>query len=131
VDLPPQPVADGSDPKRSGCAPDGVTIDSTSLFFPGTRLAGSVELRFSPSCSVAWVRFVPAPTGRALGDTVTVETVRPSDGARLPFTISYGDEAVYGDILLTTKGCVLARASIVTGGQTSPTAATRCKTGPS
>lgn len=127
---PAQPVADGSDPKRSGCAADATTIATASLIFPARRLAGTVELRYSPSCSAAWTRFVPAPTGRGPGDTVTVVTVRPADAIRLPFTITYGDGAVYGDILLTGPGCVRAAASIVNNGKASPEVSTRCLAGP-
>ena len=128
--LPPQPVTDGMDPKRSGCAPDGVTIDSVPLIFPAQRLAGTVELRYSPHCSVAWTRFVPAPTGRGAGDTVTVEVLRPADGVRIPFTITYGDDAVFSDVLLVGHGCVVARAWVVTEGQQSPPVDSACLSGP-
>lgn len=130
VALAPQPAQDGADPKRSGCASDAVTIDSASLVFPAHRLAGTVELRYSPHCAAAWTRFVPAPTGRGPDDTVTVVISRPSDAVRLPFTITYGDEAVFSDILITSKSCVVATASITNNGKQSPAASTGCRTGP-
>lgn len=125
------PVVDGADPERSGCAADGVTIDSQPLIFPRGRLAGTVELRYSAHCRVGWTRFTPAPaSGRGAGDTVTVVVVRPTDGARQRFTITYGDLAVYGNILSTERGCVRAEAFVTTGGGTSPVTATGCHTGP-
>src|SRR5215475_5539142 len=85
-------VVDGADPKQTGCAADAVTLDSRGLVYPKGRLAGTVELRYSPRCHMGWTRFSPAPaTGRGPGDTVTVEIVRPADGVRLPFTMTYGD----------------------------------------
>lgn len=127
--LPAQPVTDGVDPKRSGCGQDGVSLDSVPLIFPADRLAGTVELRYSPRCRVAWTRFVPAPTGRGAGDTVTVAIARPSDSVEIPFTITYGDEAVWSDVLRTSVGCVQAKAWVVSNGQRSPAAVTGCRTG--
>jgi Helix-turn-helix domain/Protein of unknown function (DUF2690) len=130
VDLPSQPAVDGADPKNSGCAADGITIDSARIIYPDDRLAGTIELRYSPHCAAGWGRFVPAPTGRGPDDTVTIAISRPADRIRLPYTISYGDQAAYGDILHTAPGCIIASASVVSGGTRSPEVATACLSGP-
>ena len=57
-----QPVADNSDPEKTGCAADlNVTdLDSVDIETVANNLLGVAELRYSPKCQVAWGRFEPS-----------------------------------------------------------------------
>lgn len=98
----PQPVADHSDPYRAECVTDAVTVDAVQMMFPDLRGAGSVELRVSPSCHVAWARFLPVAALDYLeAVVVTVIAERPGTGTALPFRVDAPHGEVWSDILLT------------------------------
>jgi len=104
-------VADGADPKDSGCAldPEVTTLDSAEVDYDG-RPTGMVELRYSPLCGVAWPRFEPFPKADIpKSSTVHVDVVRPQDhNLRLPFQAPYTGVAVYGNVVSSTQRCVFA-----------------------
>jgi hypothetical protein len=122
-----EPIRDGSDPNRAGCGPDAVTMASTAVKFPASVTAGTIELRYSPHCGAAWARFTPAPTwSPGPGVTVTIFAIRPADQATRQFTAEFGGLTLFGDMLLTAKGCIAAEATVTAGSQTSPMATTPC-----
>ncbi len=128
---PDQPVADGSDPKRSHCDRDVQTLDAADAVLASGVVAGDVELRYSPECRAAWARFTPTPSLPVRPTIlVTVTTVRPADGLHRPFTVSQGGLAVIGDILLVAKGCVQAQVVLAEQGRQLATASTKCLTSP-
>jgi transcriptional regulator with XRE-family HTH domain len=112
---PPQPVADGSDPDRAGCV-DAITMHARKLAMTEYRLIGQIELRYSARRHAAWARFagVPALDHMAAHRPVDilVEAVREPDGARTSFRHEYCFDVHWGDILLTGRGCIHARAVI-------------------
>ncbi|MDG4766024.1 DUF2690 domain-containing protein [Solwaraspora sp. WMMD406] len=114
VVAPVSAVADGADPKDSGCAldPDVVSVDQveTSL---GRQALGVIELRYSPMCGVAWPRFLPYAVERIpYGTRLHVDVVRPADGARAEFIAEYAGTGTFGNVLHSTRDCVQAEVRI-------------------
>jgi transcriptional regulator with XRE-family HTH domain len=89
---------------------------------------GTVSLRFSPSCGLAWTRFIPAQAVTPGASGVELSVHRVDDGAvtvlRLPQVV--GAES---DPLLTVPGCVYAQVSVPFADGTVATARTSCRTG--
>jgi transcriptional regulator with XRE-family HTH domain len=112
----PQPVADGSDPERAGCHLDAITVHARKLAMTEHRLIGQVELRYSAGRHAAWARFagVPALDHKAVQRSVDilVEAVREPDCARTSFRHEYCFDVHWGDLLLTGRGCIYARAVV-------------------
>lgn len=128
---PDQPVADGSDPKRAHCDTDVTTLAAATATLTGGVVAGDIELRYSPGCDSAWARFTPTPSLPADPTIlVTVVTERPADDKRRPFTVSNGGLAIFGDMLLLSKGCVAAQVVLRQNDQQLGEATTDCRTGP-
>lgn len=126
---PDQPAEDGSDPKQALCQSDATTLDAKELALPGRTVIGSVELRYSPHCRAAWARFVGTPALDHMQHiVVSVEADRPSDHRSLPFSMDYPYDTVWSDILLTSRGCVLARATVTVGTTRSIAGETYCLT---
>jgi transcriptional regulator with XRE-family HTH domain len=112
---PPQPVADGSDPGRAGCQ-DAMTMHARKLAMTEYRLIGQIELRYSARQHAAWARFAGVPAldhlaGQRSVD-ILVEAVREPDGARTSFRHEYCFDVHWGDLLLTGRGCIYAKAVI-------------------
>lgn len=121
------PIADGSDPTRAGCGPDAVTMATVRVHFPIDQLSGEVELRYSPHCRAAWGRFEPADGWHpGTGMMVTVWTIRPADQANQSYSVTFGGEAIIGNLLMTAPGCVAAEVTMVQGVISSPVATTTC-----
>jgi hypothetical protein len=128
--VPSVAVADGADPKDSGCAldPAVVTLDSTEVDLYG-QPAGLNELRYSPRCGVAWPRFDPFPKAAIpTGAVIHVDVVRPAaNNLRLPFQARYVGAPVYGNVMRSTEQCVFAAASIQTASTGAvPESRTHC-----
>lgn len=121
------PVADGADPGRAGCNADAVTMAATRVHFPVSQLSGQIELRYSPHCHAAWARFEPNPGWNpGPGTMVTVWTLRPADEATQTYSVEFGGESVFGNMLMTAPGCIEAEATMARGQATAPIAETPC-----
>jgi Helix-turn-helix domain/Protein of unknown function (DUF2690) len=127
----PEPVADCSDPKQSGCGTGAVTLASVPVHVPADQDSGELELRYSASCRSAWARFSPAVGWQpGQGMQITVTTLRPADSRMATYTVTYGGPAIIGDMLLTGRGCVLAEVQMRRGTSWSPLASTDCLSAP-
>jgi hypothetical protein len=122
-------IADGADPKDSGCAldPAVVTLDSAEVDFNG-QPAGLDELRYSPHCGMAWARFESFPKAQIpAGIVIHVDVVRPDDhNLRFPFQAKYVGAPVYGNVALSTAKCVFAASWIEASGKRVPESKTHC-----
>jgi Protein of unknown function (DUF2690) len=138
--IPTASVGDGSDPVESGCTAGAVTVAhsavrlATAAIIAGTHrpagtAVGLVELRYSPRCHAAWVRATPSNgyNVASLG-SVTVTITRPGDGTYSSFRVEEMT-LVYGDLMLTTGGCLTAAAEFrfAAGGRAA--ALTPCAVG--
>ena len=122
----PDSTWDGNDPKAAGCADDAVSLDAEPVRLPGDVQIGTANLRYSPRCAAAWAKFEPLPQPSSLGQVVVViEAVRPADGIRT--VLHYpAFEQVYGDLLLTRRGCVRASATVNLPDGRTATGVTDC-----
>jgi transcriptional regulator with XRE-family HTH domain len=122
-------VADGADPKDSGCAldPNVVTLDSAEVDYQGMP-AGLAELRYSPQCGVGWSRFEPFPQATIPTNAIIhVDVIRPAaHDLRLPFQARYVGAPVYGNVMRSTEQCIYAAASIEVAGVGLPESRTHC-----
>ncbi len=112
-----QPVTDNGDPERTRCAFDpGVrTLDSVEINTAQENLLGFAELRYAPSCQVAWGRFVPSSRMTYLnkGATVSVTARRPATATTgVPYRVAFDGQAAFGNILRTQRGCVEVTVTI-------------------
>jgi hypothetical protein len=107
---------------------DTATLTTQPRAGQASLTVGTVSLRFSPSCGLAWTRFVPAQVVTPGAAGVELSVHRVNDGAvtvlRLPQVV--GAES---DPLLTVPGCVYAQASVPFADGTVATARTNCRTG--
>jgi hypothetical protein len=123
-------IADGADPKRSGCAADPagiVTLDSVEVHTAKQELLGAAELRHAPTYRAAWGRFVPSNRLLYLraDATITVVAARPATATTgHPYTTAFDGQDVYGSILLAEHGGVRITVTVdsVTGGGSATTA---------
>ena len=131
-------LADGVDPKQAACDLDAINLGSAALRLPEAavvdhhRIAagtviGYVRFRYSPRCRAAWTRLDPlAMVAKPGAGYVNINAVRPSDGyGGTPFRSNLVQQ-VYGNIVLTDPGCVVAKASITLANGPTARAATRC-----
>jgi hypothetical protein len=84
-----------------------------------------VELRYSPSCRVAWTRYTPTPN-IAPTSTVVIVADRPQPIGNTAATFVVRDGAVYSDVLLIGSGCVMASAAVSVDGRQVATAQAPC-----
>jgi hypothetical protein len=108
-------ITENTDPQDTGC--DQGTVDTIAIahvYGPDRFFIGYIWLRYAPACQAVWARFQPATTDMAElpGATVTIEALRPSDNVALTYKTPYLGAFVYGNMLLTTHGCILAEATI-------------------
>jgi hypothetical protein len=107
---------------------DSATVATEPRAGRASLTIGTVSLRFSPSCGLAWTRFVPAHDVTPGAAGVELSVHRVDDGAvtmlRLPQVV--GAES---DPLLTVPGCVYAQVSVPFADGTVATARTSCRTG--
>jgi len=110
-----EPVVDGADPKRSGCAFDQAvtTLDSIELNNSENHFLGVIELRHSPACRVAWGRFTPSEGMSYLKDpSVAIIARRPATGTNKPYETHFDGQAIFGNILLEDEGCIEVTVTI-------------------
>jgi hypothetical protein len=121
------PIADDKDPKKTRCSydPAVITIDRVEVNTADEHYLGEAELRHSPRCRAAWGRFTPSPGMAYLKNaTVSIAARRPSTDTRgIPYTTRFDGQAVFGNILTETQGCVLISVAVTasTGGGTATT----------
>jgi hypothetical protein len=126
-------VEDGKDPSVTGCAADGVTVDSVNVYDPPEHLVGVLQLRSSPRCGTSWPRFMPT-SALATTPKITLEldVYRPADGGSAKFRVTYDGLAAYGNMLLSSHQCVYAQVTLIRQGQSSlPPVQTGCRKSPS
>jgi transcriptional regulator with XRE-family HTH domain len=114
----------------SSCDTSAVILGTAALAVPGPRSgpAGTVALRYSPSCGLAWARFIPAASVVAGGGRVVLSAHRVADGASSTLPLAQ-IVAAESDPLLTVPGCVYAEASVVFADGVTVTARTACRQG--
>lgn len=125
---------DDGDPHDSGCDADGVTLSVADLnvYRPGRVVIGQTVARYSPACKTIWPRFEPtaaldriAPHAR-----VTLLALRPADHRHVTYSAAYEGVFAWGNMLLTTTGCVATTVTVTGPGLRTPvTASTPCMTG--
>jgi hypothetical protein len=114
---------DGDDPIITGCSQGVQTIDEVPVYTtPGKRF-GTLLLRHSPSCAMSW--------GTVLGPDphlyrVYIIARRPADGAQAPSSWAQNTPDSYGNMLSTSRSCVLAEAYVQTPAGSGRRAQTRC-----
>ena len=92
---------------------------------PPAVFLGTLSLRYSPGCSLAWAKFVSGPAVVDSAGTFSLEVHRPSDGAETRTDIPVTGDAE-SDPLLTTPGCVYAQVTLLLQGSPNTTARTGC-----
>jgi hypothetical protein len=130
----PAMIRDGADPKDAGCGADpAVATLETKPVVVDDRVVGAVELRYSPMCGVSWPRFMPTPVPATLPSSrVYLTVVDGVDSARsASFDLEYTGISVYGNVLNSTRSCVLAEVHLIGTGWQSPKARTGCYRGAS
>lgn len=96
--------------------PGGPTLAAAEVCGEDGTPIGRLELRYSPGCRAAWLRFTPSGTGAGQRMQVLLGVERAtSDTAAATFTSQVRDGAVHSDLLLSSPGCVTARATVVVG----------------
>lgn len=125
-------VQDKADPSVTGCAADGVTVDSVNVYDPPEHLVGVLQLRSSARCGTSWPRFVPEPT-LAIKPKLMLEldVYRPADGLNAKFQVTYDGLAAYGNMLISSHQCVYAQIALIPQDQPSlPPVQTACRMAP-
>lgn len=131
VGTPMTRVADGADPKESGCStePAVATLDSHEVNVEGVPI-GLLELRYSPRCGVAWGRFTPGalapPITKPGPMEIHVDVYRPDDGVEHLYETVYIGLPVYGGVLHSSAHCVFASAHFFGKGWQVPASRTGC-----
>ncbi|WP_326630837.1 helix-turn-helix domain-containing protein [Nonomuraea fuscirosea] len=120
--------ADAMDPIRSGCgSPDVVdrviTLDDVAVRLSDGAEFGRLRLRHQPACTASWALVLgPHSPQRA----VHIVAYRPSDAVSAPSVYRGKYSSSYGNMLMTTHGCVYVEAFVETPQGRGPTARTRC-----
>lgn len=121
------PIADDKDPKKTRCSydPAVITIDRVEVNTPDEHYLGEAELRHSPRCRAAWGRFTPSAGMAYLKNaTVSIAARRPATSTTgAPYTTRFDGQAIFGNILVETHGCVLITVTVkaATGGGAATT----------
>ncbi|GAB3988275.1 hypothetical protein GCM10029978_110240 [Actinoallomurus acanthiterrae] len=128
------PTDDG-DPRNSGCDADAVTLSVADLnvYRPGRIVIGQTVAHYSPSCKTIWPRFEPTAALNRIAPHahVTLIGLRPIDHRRVTYDAAYEGVFAWGNMLLTTTGCVTATVTLTGPGLPTPvTSSTPCMTGP-
>jgi hypothetical protein len=110
------PAGDGLDPRDTGCDADGITVGIADIVIPNSKhvVVGQAIARYSPSCHALWPRFEPTPVldRTAPHAHVTLTAVRPVDRRRTSFDDDYRGAFIWGNMLLTSTGCVTVSVQI-------------------
>lgn len=112
---PVRTITENTDPQDTRCDQGRVdTVAAANLYGPARFFLGSVWLRHAPGCEAMWARFEPAAgLARLRKVKITLSLVRPSDGRTLRYDTPYLGDFVYGNMLRTTHGCLIAEATVV------------------
>ena len=122
-------VADGADPKQSGCAADASSIATAKVVEPSGTVYGTIELRYAKACQAAWARYTPSTTGPQ-PTTVTISISRPQPIGNAAVTFIVHDGAIYSDLELFKGGCLQATAAVISNDRVVATAQTDCSREP-
>ncbi|MGH8890383.1 MAG: helix-turn-helix domain-containing protein [Acidothermaceae bacterium] len=95
---------------------------------PPQQAVGELALRYSPSCALAWARFLPGAAAADMSGTVVLSVHRRDDGATSALSLARVDSAE-SDPLLTVPGCVYAQVTIAFASGPPVTAHTSCRQG--
>ncbi|MEV5710817.1 DUF2690 domain-containing protein [Actinoallomurus sp. NPDC052274] len=125
---------DDKDPRDTGCDADAKTVGlaDINIYRPGRTVIGQAITRYSPACKAAWARFEPTKALNRFAPHahITLVTMRPTDHRRVTYSGPYEDVFMWGNMLLTTTGCVTATVTISDPALKPPaTASTPCTTG--
>jgi transcriptional regulator with XRE-family HTH domain len=118
----PEPAMGVSSCDRTAEILDSVPLTSATT---GEDL-GTVSLRYSPSCSLGWTRFIPSRTPMAGATGVVLSVHRVSDGASTDLPLRQV-VAAESDPLLTVPGCVYAQATVTFSDGATASARTQCR----
>jgi transcriptional regulator with XRE-family HTH domain len=114
--LPPQPVADGSDPDAAGCGHDAVIVGARKVSMRASQyILGQVELRYSVGTHAAWGRFLGYSSLDHLAHDRRVEIlVEIARDAEPPLSCrgAYAFDYHWTDLLVTSSGEFRARTEI-------------------
>ena len=111
----------------SSCDRSAVILDSVPLTSPpAPSVLGTVSLRYSPSCSLAWTRFIPSRTSMPGATGVVLSVHRVADGATTDLRLGQV-VAAESDPLLTVPGCVYAEATVTFQDGRTVSARTDCR----
>ncbi|MCD9880231.1 helix-turn-helix domain-containing protein [Streptomyces guryensis] len=126
---------DDRDPRDSGCDADAVTLSAIDVDVPNRPyhlVVGQAVARYSPACRAVWARFDPTPALNQVGKQahITLSATRPADGRHLRFDAAYVNTFMWGNMLLTSTGCVAVSVTVTAHSLATPaTASTPCLTG--
>lgn len=132
---PPLPGAgDDKDPRDSGCDADATTLGLNDIVVnqPDRIVIGQVLARYSPRCRALWTRFEPTGALDRLAPhaIITLTATRPVDSRHLQFRGAYEGVFMWGNMLLTSSGCVITSVTITDPAlRATPTASTGCLSG--
>lgn len=132
---PPLPGAgDDKDPRDSGCDADGTTLGLNDIVIhqPDRIVIGQVIARYSPRCHALWPRFEPTGALDRLAPHahISLTATRPADGRHVEFGGSYLGVFMWGQMLFTSSGCVIASVTVTDPAlRPTPTASTECFSG--
>ncbi|MCX5287082.1 MULTISPECIES: helix-turn-helix domain-containing protein [unclassified Streptomyces] len=126
---------DDRDPRDSGCDADAVTLSTIDVDVPNRPyhlVVGQAVARYSPACRSVWARFDPTPALNQVARHahITLSATRPADGRHLRFDADYVNTFMWGNMLLTSTGCVAVSVTVTAHSLATPaTASTPCLTG--
>lgn len=118
-------ISDHLDPKVAGCTDDAVDLQAVLVMDDSGYRYGTVELRYSPHCRAAWVRYTPTtPVAKPTTASIVITRDKPADRAH--FTSSITDGAIYSDLLLFAGGCLEGSVTVNPATRPAVTAHTTC-----
>jgi hypothetical protein len=115
---------DGDDPVVTGCNQDVQTLEQVPVYLRSGQRFGTLLLRHSPSCAMSW--------GTVWGPDphlyrVYIIARRPADGMKAPSSWALNTPpGSYGNMLSTSRSCVMVEAYVRTPQGTGPLAHTSC-----
>jgi transcriptional regulator with XRE-family HTH domain len=126
---------DDRDPGDTGCDGDAINLSAVDIDVPDRPdhiVIGQAVARYSPSCATVWARFDPTAAMRRLAPhaRLTLTATRPVDRRRLTYTGDYVNTFAWGNMLLSSTGCVTVTVTVTASSLPGPaTASTPCLTG--
>jgi hypothetical protein len=115
---------DGDDPAVTGCDQDVRTLEEAPVYLPSGQRFGTLLLRHSPSCAMSWGA-VWGPDPHLYRVYITAR--RPADGLQAPSSWALNTPpGSYGNMLSTSRSCVMVEAHVHTPQGPGPVARTAC-----